>query len=185
MSEVVAHYPRNVNLDGTLIELSPLSSNDLEPMVQFARALPESDRQFLRIDITDPKVVRRWIESVESGLRFTVLARHDSEIVGYGSLNRRELAWMRHLGEIRVIVAPGYRHHGLGGVLTHDIFAVAKTLGLAKLVAQMAREQLGARQLFLDLGFSAEALLTDWIVDSHGVSRDLVVMSYDVSGLGS
>jgi len=56
-------------------------------------------------------------------------------------------------------------------------------MGLTKIVAQMAREQDGARRMFQRLGFTAEALLADWIQDRDGRPHDLVLMSHDVTSL--
>ena len=175
--------PRKIKCGGKSIDLRLMTPDDADAMVAFARALPDEDLQFLRTDITDPKVVARWVKSVEEGMRFTVLAWKDDELVGYGSLNRRDLSWMSHLGEIRVIVAPEMRSSGLGGILANDIFILAKEQGLTKIVAQMAREQKGARRLFQKLGFAVEALLADWVIDRSGATRDMIIMSFDVTGL--
>ena len=40
-----------------------------------------------------------------------------------------------------------------------------------------------AQAAFRRLGFVPEALLADYVEDRNGVSRDLVIMSYDVDGL--
>lgn len=174
--------PRTLKLKGETVELRLLTAEDRDGILAFARSLPEQDVTFLRIDITDPAVVDRWVASVEAGVRTTVVATQGGEIVGYGSLNRRELAWFRHLGEIRVIVGAKVRRLGLGGVLAHEIFSIAKEQGLTKVVAQMAREQVGAQRMFEAIGFSAEALLSDWVIDKSDKTHDLVIMSYDVTG---
>lgn len=161
-------------------ELRRLQPGDRDNIVELARALPEVDLQFLRSDLTDPDVVEGWIRDAGTGSRFTTLAHHEGKLVGYGSLNLRGLQWMSHLGEIRVIIAEGHRRCGLGRVLTQRVFDVAHDLGLLKIVAQMAREQMGARRLFEQLGFSPEALLTDWVIDRSGRTRDMMIMSYDV-----
>lgn len=160
-----------------LRRLRPEARDDI---VGLARALPEIDLQFLRSDLTDPDVVEGWIRDASSGSRFTTLAYYDDELVGYGSLNLRSLQWMSHMGEIRVIIAEGHRRSGLGRVLTQRVFDIAHDLGLLKIVAQMTREQIGARRLFERLGFSPEALLTDWVIDRSGRTRDMMIMSYDV-----
>lgn len=174
--------PRTLNLRGENVQLRLLNAGDRDGILAFARSLPQEDLTFLRMDITDPEVVDRWIASVESGIRTTVVATIDGEIVGYGSLNRNELDWFRHLGEIRVIVGTSVRRLGLGGVLAHEIFNVAKSSGLRKVVAQMAREQVGAQRMFETIGFSAEALLSDWVIDPKDVTHDLLIMSFDVTG---
>ncbi len=160
-----------------LRRLNPEARDDI---VGLASALPEIDLQFLRSDLTDPDVVEGWIRDASSGSRFTTLAYYDGEMVGYGSLNLRSLQWMSHMGEIRVIIAEGHRRSGLGRVLTRRAFDIAHDLGLLKIVAQMTREQIGARRLFERLGFSPEALLTDWVIDRSGRTRDMMIMSYDV-----
>ena len=161
-------------------ELRRLRPKDRDDIVSLASALPEIDLQFLRSDLTDPDVVEGWIRDASSGSRFTTLAYYEDELVGYGSLNLRGLQWMSHLGEIRVIIAEGHRRSGLGRVLSQRVFDTAHDLGLLKLVAQMTREQIGARRLFERLGFSPEALLTDWVIDRSGRTRDMMIMSFDV-----
>ena len=161
-------------------ELRRLRPADRDDIVELARALPEIDLQFLRSDLTDPDVVEGWIRDAGSGSRFTTLALYEGKLVGYGSLNLRGLQWMSHLGEIRVIIAERHRRFGLGRVLTQRVFELAHDLGLRKLVAQMTREQMGARRLFERLGFSPEALLTDWVIDRSGETRDMMIMSYDL-----
>jgi L-amino acid N-acyltransferase YncA len=184
MVDLSKKYPRSISRNGVTIELSVFTADDIDDLHAFANSLPEEDLQFLRIDITHRPTLERWAESVARNQRFTILARRDGELVGYGSLNRRELNWMRHLGEIRVIVSPDVRRIGLGHLLASETFDIAHDLGLTKIVAQMAREQQGARKMFQDLGFAAEALLADWVIDREGKTRDMLIMSYDVTGLG-
>ena len=119
-------YPRTVRLKGKSFEFRLLGQDDRDDMLAFARALPKEDLRFLRVDLTDPKVVDHWIEGVITGLRIAVLAHVDGRLVGYGSLNRRESSWMRHLGEIRIMVLPEVRQAGLGGHLAHDVFQLAQ-----------------------------------------------------------
>lgn len=176
-------YPRTVTVNGNSFRLRRISADDKELILSFARSLPEENLLFLRMDITKPEVVEQWVDSNETGRRVTVLAEADGKLLGYGSLNRQDLSWARHMGEIRVIVDASERSKGLGTLLTKEVFDIAEELGLSKIVAQMVREQEGARRMFERLGFAAEALLTDWVIDRSGKTRDLVVMSHDVTAL--
>jgi ribosomal protein S18 acetylase RimI-like enzyme len=81
-----------------------------------------------------------------------------------------------------VNVGPEYRGRGLGRILTGEIFDLARTLGLKKLMASMTVDQRGAQGAFRRLGFVAEALLADYVEDRNGASRDLIIMSYDIDG---
>ena len=71
----------------------------------------------------------------------------------------------------------------MGRILADEIYAVSRSLGLRKLSAQMTLDQAGARATFERLGFRPEALLTDWVMDAKGRTRDLLVMAYDLEGL--
>jgi RimJ/RimL family protein N-acetyltransferase len=94
-----------------------------------------------------------------------------------------EQIWSRHLGEIILLLSPEVRGKGLGNILAGELFAKAEELKLQKVVARMASEQKGAIQVFEKLGFNAEALLADYVIDRNDKTHDLIAMSYDVRGL--
>lgn len=177
-------YPRSITLDNNAsVSLRMMTPGDADGIVAFARALPEEDLLFLRSDITDPKMVAHWVENLGSGRTVSVIADAAGEMAGYASLHFNQVTWQRHLGEIRIQVASRYRSQGLGRALASEIFAIARDLGLRKIVAQMTADQKGAIATFERLGFQPEALLQDFVIDRAGRTRDRVVMSYDVEGL--
>jgi L-amino acid N-acyltransferase YncA len=177
-------YPRAVTLDDkTAISLRLMTASDADRIMAFARALPEQDLLFLRVDITDPKVVGQWVQNIASERTVTVIAEASGDLAGYASLHYNQVTWQRHLGEIRIQVGLPYRSHGLGRVLAGEVFGAARDLGLRKIVAQMTAEQKGAIATFERLGFHPEALLQDFVIDRAGRTHDRVVMSYDVEGL--
>jgi RimJ/RimL family protein N-acetyltransferase len=177
-------YPRTVTLDDkTEISLRLMTAADADRVMAFARALPEQDLLFLRADITNPRIVAQWVDNIAAERTVTVIAEAGSEMAGYVSLHYNQVTWQRHLGEIRIQVGLPFRSHGLGRVLAGEIFAVARNLGLRKIVAQMTVEQKGAIATFERLGFHPEALLQDFVIDRAGRTHDRVVMSYDVEGL--
>jgi RimJ/RimL family protein N-acetyltransferase len=160
-----------------------MQSSDRDAVLQFAQALPADDLLFLPLDISHPKVVDGWVRSLDSKRTATVVAESGGRLIGLGTLVRSETTWARHLGNIRLLVSTDARGIGLGGVLANEVFAFAESLGLQKVVAQMAAEQRGAQAVFEKLGFKAEALLADYVIDRQGRTHDLIVMSYDVTGL--
>jgi len=175
-------YPRDISLARGSVTLRLMEPSDREAMVAFARSLPPDDLLFLRIDIATPEGVDEWLRNIEGGRTITVVAEADGAIAGYASVHHNEVLWTRHVGEIRVIVAPEYRRHGLGRRLTDEVFAIARDIGLRKITAQMTPDQKGARVTFERLGFRPEALLADFVVDREGKTRDLLIMSHDVAG---
>jgi len=175
-------YPREVSIiDGDVV-FRMMGAADRDAILAFARRLPPDDLLFLRLDITSPEGVDPWLRNVQSERTVTVLAEAGGAIVGYASMHHNDTMWNRHIGEIRVNVASEYRRRGLGRRLTDEVFAIGRDLGLRKIMAQMTPDQRGARATFERLGFRPEALLADFVVDRDGKSRDLLVMSHDISG---
>ena len=177
-------YPREAKLDDDrTVSIRLMEKSDRDRVLDFARSLPPDDLLFLRKDITDPKVVDEWVRDIEAGRVITVLAEGAGKLVGYCSLWRDESFWGRHVGEIRVLVRPDYRGLGLGRRLSFDVFAIAKDLGLEKIIARMTPEQKRTRANLERLGFTVDAVLRGFVIDREGKARDLLVMSSDVGGL--
>lgn len=177
-------YPRKVEIgEGRVVTLRLMEKSDRDRMVDFARSLPPNDLLFLRKDITDPKVVDGWIRDIEAARAVTVVAEKGDDLLAYGSLWLDETFWGRHMGEIRVQVAAGWRGLGLGLQLASEIFGIAKSLGVEKIVARLTKEQERTRAILERLGFKPEALLKDFVLDRDGKPRDLLVMSAGVGHL--
>lgn len=183
MNEVSDQYPKTISLpDGDVVEIRLMSDSDRDAVLQFAQGLPEEDLLFLRVDLTKPEVIDDWIRNLASGDSTSIVAYDNAGLVGYATVHRTPARWTRRVGEIRVNVSPGYRAKGLGRSLTSQIFDLARGLGLKKLMANMTVDQPGAQAAFRRLGFVPEALLADYVEDRNGVSRDLVIMSYEIGG---
>ena len=182
--QVQRDYPRTIALDNnTAVSLRLMTAADADRIVTFARNLPADDLLFLRMDITNPGVVAQWVQNLAAGRTVTIIAEANSAMAGYASLHHPEVTWQRHLSEIRIQVGQHYRSQGLGRILAAEIFAIARDLGLRKLMAQMTSDQKGAIATFKRLGFQMEALLQDFVIDRSERTRDLIVMAYDVTGL--
>lgn len=180
--DITDKYPRSITLDDRQITLRLMTGADKDAILSFARALPHDDLLFLRLDIASPEGVDEWIDNVQDGRTITILADADGKIAGYASIHHNAVMWNRHVGEIRVNVGSELRRHGLGRVLVDEVFKIARELGLRKITAQMTTDQKGARITFERLGFRPEALLADYVEDRDGKTRDLLIMSHDVSG---
>ncbi len=176
-------YPWKTTLKDKQVTLRPMRSEDRDALLGFARSLPEDDLLFLAVDITRKEALDQWVHNIQNGQIRTVLAEANGKLIGHGTLNHNALQWTRHLGEIMLLISPDYRGIGLGNLLANELFSIARELGLQKIVARMASEQRGALQVFERLGFRAEALLGDYVMDRQGRTHDLIVMSYDVTGL--
>src|SRR3954469_2039559 len=166
---------------GAATEVVELRPEHGEALLRFFRALPESDRTFIKEDVTDPETVRSWSGDDEGGGRWIALQRDGdgTEVLGYVAV-RRLPGWSDHVGEVRLVVSPAGRGTGLGRRLARHALAQAVEAGLAKVVVEVVAEQGAALSLFTDLGFTGEALLEDHIRDRTGELRDLLVLAHHV-----
>ncbi len=176
-------YPIQLKLrDGHGASIRVMEPADLDRIIDFAKDLPADDLLFLRTDITDRAVVKQWIDNIKNGTTITLLAEIDGDLAAYASVHLDQARWTRRVGEIRIITSSRYRGAGLGRRLAAEVFDLARSLGLKKITAQMTTEQTAARAAFEHLGFQVEAMLSDWVEDRRGRSRDLLIMTYDVDG---
>ncbi len=181
--EAVHGYPRSLQLRDKRIDLRLMRADEPQTLLGFVRSLPEEDLLFLAIDLTKEEAAEAWGRSIASGRTVTVLAELDGQVVGHGSLNHNALLWTRHLGELQLLVGREFRGLGLGQLLAQEVYVIARRMGLLKIIARMAADQRGAMRVFEGLGFHAEALLADYVIDRRGVTHDLIVMSIDLTGL--
>jgi RimJ/RimL family protein N-acetyltransferase len=154
---------------------------DRDAMAAFAATLPEHDLLFLGRDLRHPRVIEAWLAAIEEGWIDSFLAaEEDGRIVGTAALVRDPLGWSAHVGEVRLLVDPDRRGHGLGRDLLETVFAAAHGYGLAKLTAAMTPDQTASVALFESLGFRGEALLKDQVRTRDGTAHDLAILSHDI-----
>jgi L-amino acid N-acyltransferase YncA len=185
MNSATRTYPRTLTCDGTPVTVEPMVRGDAQALAAFVQTLPAHDLLFLTRDITHPKVLAAWMEAIDEGRLKSLVARENREFVGCTAIVLHELSWWRHVGELRVLVAPAWRGRGLGRVLIQESFVQALELGLEKLCVQMTVDQVAAISVFESLGFRAEALLRKHVKDREGRTHDLALLSHDVGAVHS
>lgn len=175
-------YTTSIDMFGdTRITRRLMAPSDEASVLAFTRALPPHDLLFVRRDVTNPKVVSAWMQGMREGQNVAVVATNDAEeIVGCAALFRDTLSWSPHVGDIRVLIAPGLRGKGLGRAMIQDCFKLALQQGISLLSAQMTVDQKAAVTIFEELGFSGSALLADHVMDRDGKKHDIVVLTCDV-----
>ncbi|MCX7824291.1 MAG: GNAT family N-acetyltransferase [Verrucomicrobiae bacterium] len=175
-------YPIKVRLrDGSQVQVRAMDAKDGPAVLEFFRALPEEDRMFLRDDVTRPEWLDRFVRQIDYQTMLPLVAEDDKGIVGNAVLHRPLYGWSVHVGEMRVAVARAYQHKGLGTALAHELVKLALDLGLEKMIVSVVDNQIAAKRAFQKLGFHPEAVLKGHVKDIHGIKRDLVIMSNDVS----
>jgi len=156
--------------------IRPPTEQDLDALMEFFARVPEGERAFFKEQVLDRPTVQTWLGE-ERGRRG--LAVEDGQVVGYVAVVRLP-GWSDHVGEVRLVVDPGHRGHGLGRALARWALAQALDCGLRKLYVEVVAEQEGAVAMFGALGFTAEGLLRDHVRDQGGGLRDLVLLAHPV-----
>jgi len=182
MSTAPRTYPWASQFGAQSVTFRLMNAGDTERFKSFIRSLPAEDNFYLLVDVQKDSAIDTWMKGIEGGTTISVIALENDHIVGYCNLHMNEVPWIRHVGEIRMSVAPAFRGRGLGQTLANEVFAIARARGLQKIWARMAASQKAAQNVFESLGFHAEALLADFVKDSSGRTQDLVIMSHDVTG---
>jgi ribosomal protein S18 acetylase RimI-like enzyme len=159
--------------------IAALEPAHLDALRAFLDALPDGDVTFIKEDVRDPAVAEEWVRSGKS--RHSVALDESGAVLGLVSTHPL-VGWSSHVGELRLVVDPRHRGHGIGRTLARHALRGALDVGLEKIVVEVVAEQAGAIQMFDDLGFRGEALLKDHIRDRSGELRDLIVLAHDAGG---
>lgn len=169
--------------DGTEVVIRRLALYDLDRLMSFYQKLPLDDRKYLKFDVTNRNVVARRLKRIESGDDIRVIALLNGEIIASGALELSGEGWSKHQGDIRVIIASGFQHRGLGTLLIRELYFIAIQNNVETIVARMMRPQVGAQHIFHKLGFREEILLPDFVKDLEGTTQDMIVMTCNVKDL--
>ena len=173
-------YPKTVKLkDGQSIVIRPLARDDFEQLHRFFKALPEEDRVFLRHDVRDPEMVRKWTEELDFDRVIPLVALDGDEIVASGSLHIMNHGW----SHVRLVAARARRHNGLGGLMVWELVALAAHRGLEKLQAHIIEENVQGIKMCERVGFKKVAALEGVVMDQTGRERNLVMMVNSVAEL--
>jgi RimJ/RimL family protein N-acetyltransferase len=176
-------YPQRVTLkNGRTVVLRPLESSDEAELARFFSKLPPDQcTGFFKDDVYDSDVVRRFVRQCGADRIWAVLALVETgRVVGDASLHMTRDGWRRHVGEVRVVVAPAFQRQKLDTALIHELVNHASLLGLKKLEALVLDCQVEARTAFEHLGFRLEARLGKHAIDFHNKLHDLLILTNTV-----
>jgi L-amino acid N-acyltransferase YncA len=171
-------YPKAIRLrDSTTVDLRPLQEDDKARLLKFFERIPESERYYLKENVTSPEVILRWTSNVDFDRVVPIVAVAGDEIIADATLHRSRTPARQHIGELRVVVDPEYRELGLGRRLIRELLDVAAQLGLQQATFELvAQREAPAIMAAESVGFQVAATLKGRIKDMWGNSQDLVLM---------
>jgi L-amino acid N-acyltransferase YncA len=178
-------YPKLVTLkDGATVTLRPLERGDEQALLRFFKELPPESTLFLKHDVRDPAVVKRFAQSNDPDSVWAIVAlTEDGRIVGDATLHMNRRGWRRHVGEVRAVVASDFRRKRLAATLLHELVEQASVKRLRILEAQILDSQAGALKVFSRFGFHEEARLPHHALDLDGQLHDLLILTSSVDEL--
>lgn len=171
-------YPKEVVLKNKKEAIiRPLEKTDESMLMSFYGSMPEKDRWYLRYDVTDPAVIRRWIEAIGTGAVYSIVAVAEDRIVAHASLHMREFGSTRHVGRLRIMVLPKFRHQRLGTWMLLDLIQLAMDKGLNDLRADfVVGVEDAAIEAAYKLDFFKIAVLKEYVKSPRGIRYDLQIM---------
>lgn len=174
----VEAYPKTVLLrDGMTVTVRPLEPEDEGALLQFFEWVPGEERHYLKEDVTSPELIAGWTGNIDVNRVISIVAVNAGEIVADATLHRTRNAARRHVGELRIVVEPGFRGAGLGGRLMRELLDIGTDIGLRavtiELVAGWEEPAIAAAE---SVGFNRAAGLTGRVTDLWGNYQDLIVL---------
>jgi ribosomal protein S18 acetylase RimI-like enzyme len=159
------------------VNVRPLGEGDASALQAFFEAVPAADRTFFKEDIDVPDLAERWVRD-ERCVRMLGIGEEGS-ILAFGALVPG-VQRTSHVADLRLVIAGRARGRGLGTALAQRMLLEAVRHGFLKVTVEVAAERTGPIEMFLALGFQAEALLRDQLRDPDGALHDLVILAHSV-----
>jgi len=177
-------YPKEITLrDDTHAVLRPMIVEDADGVWNFLRQLPEVDKSHFHEDVDRREVVERWAKSLDYDAALPILAIRGDRIVGSATLYRNSTGWKQRVGIVRILIAPEYRHLGLGTAMIREIRYLGEKLALNYLLAEVLEEQQAAVRALERMGFERAVVYRNFVNDRKGRLHHLVVLLHPMSGL--
>ena len=154
---------------GEGLQIVPLADVDLARVWEFFERTSDGDRTFFKEPVKEIETIQVWLS--EPHTKRLVAVERD-RVVGSVAIIRG-VGWSKHVGELRVVVDPDHRRHGVGRALVHQALVTALRDGISKVSVEVVAEQTAVIHLFQELGFTAEAVLAGHVVDATGTVKDL------------
>lgn len=174
----LGEWPQTIDLGDASLTVRPMTADDQNALLAFFRRVPVEDRLYLKEDVTSPEVVARWVRDLDYTRVLPLLAWDGDRVVGDGSLHRSRAEARRHVGEVRIVIDPAYRHRGVGRTLLQTLVQCAQhqDAQLEKLVFEVVgdAEQPAARTAEA-LGFVNAATFSAHVRYFEGEPHDLQV----------
>jgi L-amino acid N-acyltransferase YncA len=176
---VLKDYPKEVILkDGTGVTLRPLAEGDQDALFRMFHRFPKEELWFLNHDVNDPELIDEWIENLNSKRVVSIVALLEGRVIANAVLMMKGYGAKKHIGKIRIAVAPAMREKRLGTWMLLDLINLAVAIGLKILVMRLIEDRdIAVIQGVKKLDFVERAILEDYVLDMEENPHNLVILS--------
>ncbi len=170
--------------DGTEVTIRSTSESDVEKSFAFFQSLSSEEKAYLRVDVSDQKVVAQRLGK-NQGLREArrLVALIDDQIVADGAIELKKAGWESHIAELRLLVSDTVKRKGLGMAMAEELYLLAAKEKVEEIIVKLMAPQVEARKIFLRLGFHDEVVLKNYVKDVRGMKQDLLIMRCNLDAL--
>lgn len=175
------HFPSETKLpNGRTCIIRPMEAQDEGAFREFHTVIPEEEQLFVRSEIREGTLFRRWLAHPNFVEDLPLLAFVDARLVSIGSLHQRLGGWKRHIGKVYFLTHPNYRGMGLIDRLLEEIIEASRHCGLTRLESELNGERVSAIRSMVSAGFSELVRLPKYVRDMSGQEHDYVLMGMEL-----
>lgn len=161
--------------DGARVLVRPLTKDDRQALLDLFLPVSMEDKQFMRDDINDPKIVNAWIDTLDYDRVMPLVAVVGNRIVGNATLHFKD-GPSRHRSEVRIFLAKDFRQRGVGSRMIQGLVELAKRRGLFMLEVEVVSDQSQTIKAFQNMGFVTKSVFEDHFMLPDGGLRDVTYL---------
>ena len=179
LANVLKDYPKEVILkDGTGITLRSLADGDQDALYRMFHRFPKDELWFLNHDVNDRALIDQWIVNLNSRRVVSIVALLEGRVIANAVLMMKEYGAKKHIGKIRIAVAPDMREKRLGTWMLLDLINLGVAIGLRILVMRLIEDRdIDVIQGVKKLDFVERATLKDYVLDMEENPHNLVLLT--------
>jgi L-amino acid N-acyltransferase YncA len=161
--------------DGSRVLLRPLIKEDRQALMNLFTTVSPEDRKYFRSSVSDPKVVGSWVDTLDYAKVLPIVALFGEQIIAEASLHFNT-GPTRHIGEVRVYLAPDFRFRGLASRLLNAVIDLARRRSVYMLEARAVTDAQAMIKSFQNVGFITKCVYEGYFMTPDGQLHDQVHM---------
>jgi RimJ/RimL family protein N-acetyltransferase len=161
--------------DGARVLLRPLAKEDRQALLDLFLPITPEEKRYFRHNVSDPKIVERWIDELDYDKVFPLIAVVGNRIVGNTTLHFND-GPARHRAEVRIFLAKDFRQRGLGTKMLQALIEIAKRRSLYMLEVDSVSDRTNIIRAFQNAGFETKCIFEDYFMMPDGELKDITHM---------